>query len=123
MRNIFSSKYMCGICKFNFGFDNMTYSSDGKKLICKDCYNIIAKRNDKPALSENKAQSQTASQLPSMQDSINVMCLDCKYKFSLKTGSRIAPICPYCSRNKLTKYDELTADNLLNEVSRDKHFY
>ncbi|MBI2208123.1 hypothetical protein HYU50_01365 [Candidatus Woesearchaeota archaeon] len=118
------SKYMCTICKLSFGFDSMTYSSDGKKLICKNCYNIIAKRNDKPALGENKARSPGASQLSSATlDSIKVMCVDCKYKFFLRKGSRIAPICPYCSKNRLAKYDELTADNLINEVSRDKNFY
>ena len=118
------SKYMCEICKFSFGFDSMTYSTDGKKLICKDCYNIIAKRNDKPTLGENKAQSPAASQLSSATpDRINVMCVDCEYKFSLRKESRITPICPYCSKNRLAKYDELTADNLLNQVSRDKSFY
>lgn len=118
------SKYMCTICKFSFGFDSMTYTTDGKKLICKNCYNIIAKRNDKSALEANKARSPGASQSSSVApDSVKVMCVDCKYKFFLRTQSRIAPICPYCGKSRLAKYDELTADNLLNEVSRDKNFY
>ena len=116
-------KYMCTICKLSFGFDGMTYSSDGKKLICKDCYNLIAKRNEKPVLGESKAR-RTDSQLSSAApDSVKVMCVDCKYKFFLRKGSRIAPICPYCSKSRLAKYDELTADNLINEVSGDKSFY
>ncbi|MBI2135366.1 hypothetical protein HYU09_05215 [Candidatus Woesearchaeota archaeon] len=123
MKNDFS-KYMCEICKFSFGFDNMAYSSDGKKLICKNCYNIIAKRNDKPTLEESRIKSSVALQLPlSVPDRVNMMCVDCKYKFSLKTGSRIAAVCPYCSKGRLAKYDELTADNLINEVSNSKNFY
>ena len=116
------SKYMCTICKFSFGFDNMTYSSDGKKLICKDCYNIIAKRDNKLKIDAEKGNKSAAGQ-SAAQDSIKVMCVDCKYKFFLRKESRIVPKCPYCSKNRLAKYDELTADKLINEVSRDKNFY
>ena len=117
------SKYMCAICKFSFGFDGMTYSADGKRLICKNCYNLAAKKKDMPALGEGKAKA-TASQLSSAApDSTKVMCVDCKYKFFLRKGSRIAQSCPYCGKSQLAKYDELTADNLLNEVARDKKFY
>ena len=116
-------KYMCTICKLSFGFDGMTYSSDGKRLLCKNCYNQAAKKNDKPALGESKAKT-TASQLsPAAPDSTKVMCVDCKYKFFLRKGSRISQNCPYCGKNRLAKYDELTADNLINEVSRDKSSY
>jgi len=113
---------MCSICKLNFEFSNIRYSNDGKTIVCRECYVKFTKADNKTAKVRNEKTGHATLQL-SDADRIRVMCVDCRYKFSIKKEPRTAPICPYCGKNRLTKYEDLTADKILNDASRDKNFY
>ena len=65
---------------------------------------------------KRKSQSSSAKE-PS--DSIKIVCLDCKYHFSIRKGSKVRLRCPYCGNNRLAK-DDLTAEKLIDEISREK---
>lgn len=105
-----SRQYMCGECKGKFDFEDIKYGMDGKRIICKDCY-IKAGKDSK-----NK-ETKTVSPNGGMPDSVKLICVDCRYKFSLRKKSRFNLICPYCGSKNLMK-DDITADKLIEEVSQ-----
>ncbi|MBS3167098.1 hypothetical protein J4403_02730 [Candidatus Woesearchaeota archaeon] len=43
-------------------------------------------------------------------------CVDCGYKFSRTSESRLASRCPYCSSLRVRPYVGRTANDLLNEI-------
>lgn len=103
-----SRQYMCGECKGKFNFEDIKYGMDGKRIICKDCY-IKAGKDHK--------NQEAKTVLPNESDSVKLICVDCRYKFSLRKKSRFSLICPYCSSRNLMK-DDITADKLIEEVSQ-----
>lgn len=103
-----STLYMCSTCKGKFEFENIRYSNDGQRIVCKDCYNRVGK--------DQKKETKVVPQKERLPDSIKLVCMNCRYKFSLKRKSAIRVICPYCGGNQLMK-DDITADKLLQEVS------
>ena len=105
-----SGKYLCSSCSKKFNFEDVRYSKDGKDIVCVYCYNDKSKAFEKPAGYVDKpAITKTAPNI------IKIICAECNYHFSLKRGS--TPRCPYCGGNRLME-DNLTADKLLEEVSR-----
>ena len=79
-----------------------------------DCYNKIIKKEQKDD-ARQKSESKPASQ---SAEGIKVMCVNCSYKFTYRPKPQLMPKCPYCGKNNIRKYEELTADNLLNEAER-----
>lgn len=104
--------YMCSLCRGKFQFENIRYSKDGKNIVCVTCYSSFPKRDN------NKSKKYIAVYPKS--ENIKLVCLDCNYHFSLKKKSRVHIRCPYCSGIRLTK-DDITADELLEEVSNLKN--
>ena len=104
-----SHLYACIMCKKEFGFDDIRYTND-KQIICIDCYKHFGKKQ--------QASNVESSAFPEKTSNIiKVICMDCRYKFSLKKKEKRDSVrCPYCSGKSLMK-DETTADKLLNEVS------
>lgn len=106
MRSI--SSYLCEICKKKFPLEKIQYSDDGKRVVCDSCrFKIIQKEEGK----EKNVLSESSSK-------VKLICVDCRYKFLVRKGSKIKVRCPYCNSNKII-IDETTAEKLLQEVSRD----
>lgn len=101
--------YRCELCKEEFPFENIKYASDGKKIVCVGCYN---KKSQKKK--EEKQQIENAPEL------IRLICVDCRYKFSFKKGSKLKLMCPYCGKNRLMK-DDVTAEKLIEEASQNSY--
>lgn len=104
--------YICNVCGKKFPFENIRYSIDGKRILCIGCHNKVMESKEK-----KRAVKFSAAKEPS--DSIKIVCLDCKYHFSIRKGSKVRLRCPYCGNNRLAK-DNLTAEKLIEEVSKDK---
>ena len=112
------SLYQCALCTLKFSFDKIKYSKDGKKLICIDCYNKIMKKDQKAQANENKQNFERRPRASQpKEEGIKVICVKCNYKFFYKP--KLKPMCPYCGGNKLRKYEDLTAEKLIKESSRD----
>lgn len=96
--------------------DSIRYDTNGRDLICSDCYR--EKINKKSA---NISASSTARK-EEVKDRIKVICTDCRYKFSIKPGSNVALRCPYCGKNRLVK-DQTSVDELIREVAEKGEVY
>ena len=105
-----NSLYKCQTCKSEFDFKNIRYGPDGKTIFCVGCF---CKLRNKEAEKTNIRQSQITDN----SEKIKVICIDCRYKFSLTKGSRIKPLCPYCGKGNLMK-DGTTAEKLVEEASK-----
>ena len=101
--------YLCSACKISFPFQNIKYGIDGKSIVCADCFNKSSRESN--SLSTGFGAFKNSG-------IIKFICIDCRYHFSLKKNSRINKICPYCGKNKLM-VDEATANNLIDEASKD----
>jgi hypothetical protein len=104
--------YTCSLCKFSFPFENIMYTQDGKRLICRDCYKLSHPKDGNKTTSNQNKPNQAAS------DGIKVICKTCRYKFVLKVVEGKKPMCPYCGKSNLMR-DEGTAQTIIDEVSKD----
>lgn len=102
-----SASYMCCTCKGKFGFEEIRYSNDGKRIVCKSCYDRFIK-------TAKKEEGIPVKNV--LSDSRKFICVNCKYKFSLKRKPAGRVMCPYCGGNQLMK-DDITAEKLIQEVS------
>ena len=108
-----SPLYKCSQCGKEFSFENIRYSRDGKRIVCKNCYKSSMEY-------EQKFREEEMTDLArKKKEVIKIICMDCRYKFSLKKNSRIRPVCPYCGGSRLMK-DEPDIDKLIREVSNYK---
>ncbi|MFH2028348.1 MAG: hypothetical protein ABIJ08_04380 [Nanoarchaeota archaeon] len=98
--------YQCGSCKKKFKFEDIRYASDGKRLVCKTCFHPVKKETTKYVSDDDK------------EERIRVICVNCRYKFSIKKKLTSKPICPYCGKGNLMK-DQTTAENILKDISED----
>lgn len=115
-KRISTTLYQCALCTLKFPFDKIKYSKDGNKIICLDCYNKMMKKEQKDE-ARQKNKSKLAESQPA-GEGIKVMCANCSYKFTYRPKPQLKPKCPYCGKSNIRKYEELTADNLLNEAER-----
>lgn len=106
------SKFKCQSCKSEFEFKDIRYGIDGKTLYCTKCFNDVMNK-------EKQKNVKTTIYLGSNNESdlIKLICVDCRYKFSYRKGSRIKLMCPYCGKNRLMR-DEATAEKLVEEASK-----
>ena len=111
------SLYQCALCTLKFPFDKVKYSKDGKKLICIDCYAKLMKKDQKQANENNQKPGIKLRAGQTRDGSIKVMCANCNYKFFYRPNFN--PICPYCGKKSIRKYEELTAEKLIKESSKD----
>jgi|SRR3989338_1078238 len=117
-KKISLSLYQCALCTLKFSFDKIKYSKDGKKIICVDCYNKIMKKEQKAQTDDHKQNFETKLRSSQPREGgIKVMCANCSYKFTYKPKPQLKPKCPYCGKGNIRKYEELTAEKLINEVS------
>lgn len=105
--------YRCTLCKRDFAFEDIRYSNDGKRLVCKGCYSKISN-------SEKGNQAKMARDKSIViEEKIRVICAGCRYKFTLnkKTPS---PVCPYCGKNRFIK-DDIDTERLIKESSNSAY--
>jgi len=109
-----SPYYMCSLCKGEFRFENIRYSPDGKRVVCVACYNQIKKQEgQKIKKDEDKPISKSGA--------LKLRCIDCGYKFSFKTESRLNKACPYCGKSRFIE-DESIVDKLINESVSQRNY-
>ncbi len=109
--------YTCTICKGKFQFGDIRYSSDGKRIVCRGCYDKVKKDG-----SIKKKKIEIELKICKKSDAIKLICIDCRYKFSWSKASRINLICPYCGSKRLMK-NENTAEKLVEEASQSSDYY
>jgi len=114
--------YACSLCKLEFPSAKMRYAHDGKKLICLECFNKVYKKKQQDQITIKEKQSYEYSNKPSpasgaiLNKPILVICTHCRYKFHYKTNFK--PFCPYCGKSTLKKYEEFTAQKILNDAAK-----
>ena len=123
MKNPFSSTlYRCAHCTGQFPFGDIRYTNDGKRIVCLDCYARIMKSSEQLKKEKDYPKTEKAKIAPltnmAPDDGIKLICVDCRYKYTLKNPSSHRAICPYCGKNNLIK-DEITTDSLIEEASLD----
>ena len=109
---VLTSLYTCTRCRRDFNFDNIRYDSDNK-LICTECLEKQQKIEKKEKLSLEKADE---------GESINFICADCRFKFSVKKGSPKAIKCPYCGKRRLMLVKKYKDENDLIKDASDPRF-
>ena len=104
--------YTCSRCKKEFNFNNIKYD-EHKSLICAQCLEKKQKLERKEELQSGKANS---------QETINFICVSCRFKFSVKKGSQKAIKCPYCGKTRLMLVKKYKDENDLIRDSTDPRF-
>ena len=114
--------YTCSLCTLQFPSNNIRYASDGKKLICVGCFNKVYKKKQQDVTKEKSYEypkeypKQSLEPRATLNKPILVICMHCKYKFHYKANFK--PICPYCGKFGLKKYEEFTAQKILNDSAK-----
>src|SRR3989338_5605363 len=108
MKKPFSSTlYRCAHCTGQFPFGKIRYTNDGKRLVCLDCYDRIMKSGQQLKKEKDYPKIEKTSIAPlankASGDDIKLICVDCRYKYTLKNPSSHRAICPYCGRSNLIK--------------------
>jgi len=107
-----TSLYTCTRCRKEFNFDNIRYD-ENNKLICVSCLEKQQKIEKKEKLSMEKAEEGEA---------INLICVECRFNFSVKKGSPKAIKCPYCGKTRLMIVKRYKDENDLINDSMDTRF-
>ena len=106
-----STLYTCYRCKKEFNFNNIKYDEDNS-LICNECLEKKQKLKKKNLELEK----------PEEMEKVNFICLNCRFKFSITTGSQKIPKCPYCGKTKLIQVKKYKDENGLINDSMDHSF-
>ncbi|MBI2660027.1 hypothetical protein HYX07_02605 [Candidatus Woesearchaeota archaeon] len=106
--------YICNRCRSEVDFNSIKYDSNNK-LICVECLGKQQKIEKKEKLSLKKAGE---------GESVNFICVSCRFKFSIRKGSQKETKCPYCSKTKLMlvkRYKD--EDDLIKDASDPRFDY
>ncbi|MFH1316937.1 MAG: hypothetical protein ABII01_05445 [Candidatus Woesearchaeota archaeon] len=106
-------KYACSICKKGFEFEKIRYFNNKNRIICKNCFDKL--KQTAPVETEIKEP------VPEVEN-VNLICYDCKFKFSLKKRTKRSLKCPYCDRSRIMK-DETSAALILDDVTKNPDYY
>ncbi len=102
-KNIFA----CKRCGDEVAWSNLKYDSRDNDAVCSECFEILEKKYTRQKKNEPVVTEQKMAKY---------ICGDCKYNFSLKESSKIARMCPYCSKPNLM-VDKGDADRLLQDIT------
>ena len=103
-------QYTCSICKQQVSSEHIRYNAE-LRTVCAECLKKIG--TVAPVQKQKKELRQKAADVE--EQAIKVICSSCRYKFTLKPHFR--PSCPYCGGSRLQRYDSLTAEGILAQVS------
>ena len=107
-----STLYTCTRCKSEVDFNSIKYD-ENNKLICVECLGKQQKIERKEKLSLEKAEE---------GETVNFICVSCRFKFSVRKGSQKDAKCPYCGKTRLMLVKRYkTEDDLIND-SMDPRF-
>jgi DNA-directed RNA polymerase subunit RPC12/RpoP len=84
---------ICGKCGAKTALEEMEYSKDGTKLVCKDCLN-----KEKGLYT---AAIKKPLEAPKPVEMTKYKCGHCQYSFSRKKDIEVKT-CPYCSRDSIS---------------------
>ena len=104
--------YTCSRCRNEFDFDNIKYD-DNNRLICVECLEKQKKIEKKEKLNLEKAEE---------GETVNFICVSCRFKFPVKKGSPKAIKCPYCSKTRLMIVKKYKDEDDLIKDSMDPRF-
>jgi DNA-directed RNA polymerase subunit RPC12/RpoP len=104
--------YSCNRCKREVDFDSIKYD-ENNKLICVECLGKQQKIERKEKLSLEKAGE---------GESVNFICVSCRFKFSIRKGTQKEAKCPYCSKTRLMLVKRYKDENDLINDSMDPRF-
>ncbi|MFH1181513.1 MAG: hypothetical protein V1702_01005 [Candidatus Woesearchaeota archaeon] len=82
----------CGKCGAKTSIDEMTYSVDGKKLVCQTCLN-----KEKGIYTATGVPAPKPAPKPEM---VNYCCSHCQFRFSRKKEINVSS-CPYCAKERV----------------------
>lgn len=99
------NKYKCGKCSRTIEREDLRIDLDGNRYICNVCFDLMKKQRE--ALEAKSKESEKPV------ERVRLICVSCRYKFSLNKGTRVVPSCPYCGNNKVIK-DELKMNKVLS---------
>ena len=106
-----SSLYTCSRCRREFNFNNIKYDED-HSLICAECLEKQSKIKKKEVHLEK----------PEETEAIDFICLNCRFKFSVRRGSPKALKCPYCNKTQLMVIKKYKSENDLIKDSMNHRF-
>ena len=107
-----TNTYTCSRCKKEFDFDHIKYDSDNR-LLCVECLKMQEKIEKKEKLKIEKAE---------MGETINFICVSCRFKFSVRKGSPKQIKCPYCGKTRLMIVKKYKDEDDLIKDSMDPRF-
>ncbi len=106
-----TSLYTCSRCRREFNFNNIRYDED-RSLICVGC---LGKK-------QKLVKKEIKPEKPEEQKPVKFICVNCRFKFSIKSGSPKELKCPYCGRAKLMIVKRYKDEDDLIKDSMDARF-
>jgi len=103
--------YTCSRCKKEFNFDNVKYDNH-RSLVCVGCLGNQKELNKKELDSEKPDEIKT----------IKLICLQCRFKYSVRKGSPKSLKCPYCGKINVMIVKKYKDENDLIEDSMNPKF-
>ncbi len=107
-----SSLYTCSRCKGEFDFDHIKYDNDNR-LICVECLGKQQILEKKEKLAVEKAEE---------GGEIKFICVNCRFKFSVKKGTQKEIKCPFCGKTRLMLVKKYKDEDDLIRDSMDPRF-
>jgi len=104
------AEYICTRCKSRVPFNQVRYDRN-QKLVCFSCLGILEKEHKK----EDQLRAADFAK-------IHLICMKCRYKFSITKGSRQKVQCPYCNGTQLMQVKKYKDENDLINESMDERF-
>ncbi len=102
--------YLCSRCREKFTFEQIRYDRS-HKIVCKGCLGILEKEEEQKDRMGAKDY-----------EKIRFICMDCRFKFSIRRGSRQALKCPYCNKTALMQVKKYKDENDLISESMHERF-
>ncbi|MAG92004.1 hypothetical protein CMO83_04985 [Candidatus Woesearchaeota archaeon] len=108
-----TSLHTCSRCKKEYNFNSIKYTKD-RSIICVNCLGN-QQQLEKKEVKIGK---------PDEQKKVNFICLNCRFKFSVRKGSPKALKCQFCGKTRLMvvkRYKD--EDDLINDSMDSKFDY
>ena len=104
--------YLCTRWREKFPFEQIRYDRNNK-LVCKGCLGILEKE-------EAKKERMNAQDFAK----IHFICLNCRFKFSIRRNAQQKLKCPYCNKTALMHVKKYkNEDDLINEAMDERFDY
>jgi hypothetical protein len=115
---------ICKKCRQKIPLDRVRYDQNGRDLICLDCYDKLQWAMKKAGFAERKDPSPSVRLTPPKEkpvqkpkaqvDKQKYICMNCRYKFSLRKDGEHVKRCPYCGKDNLEE-DNFNIHKLIEE--------